>query len=251
MLKKSKIITNDSIAIIFVENAICMDSILHQIKIPINEKLYLKDPLTSTIGQKILNESINFINDLGFEKFTFKKLALSIATTEATIYRYFESKHKLLLYLINWYWSCIATRLLFETSNISDPILKLKKAIHLLTSIPNPQKENLLMNELLLKKIVINEASKVIQTKEVDSENKDGVFTIYKNVVDNVVNIMNEVAPTYKFPNMLVTSMIEGSNQQHFFAEHLPKLTNSDVENDFVELFYQELIFKTIQHDSV
>ncbi len=251
MLKKSKNITNDSIAIIFVENAICMDSILHQIKIPINEKLYLKDPLTSTIGQKILNESINFINDLGFEKFTFKKLALSIATTEATIYRYFESKHKLLLYLINWYWSCIATRLLFETSNISDPILKLQKAIHLLTSIPNPQKENLLMNELLLKKIVINEASKVIQTKEVDTENKDGVFTIYKNVVDNVVNIMNEVAPTYKFPNMLVTSMIEGSNQQHFFAEHLPKLTNSDVENDFVELFYQELIFKTIQHDNV
>lgn len=251
MLKKSKIITNDSIAIIFVENAICMDSILHQIKLPINEKLYLKDPLTSTIGKKILNESINFINDVGFEKFTFKKLALSITTTEATIYRYFESKHKLLLYLINWYWSCIATRLLFETSNISDPILKLQKAIHLLTAIPNPQKENLLMNELLLKKIVINEGSKVIQTKEVDSENKDGVFTIYKNVVDNVVNIMSEVAPSYKFPNMLVISMIEGSNQQHFFAEHLPKLTNSNVENDFVELFYQELIFKTIQHDSV
>lgn len=228
-----------------------MDAIFHQLKIPINEKLFLKDPSTSVIGQKILNESILFINEVGFEKFTFKKLALSIATSEATIYRYFESKHKLLLYLINWYWSCIATRLLFETSNISDPLLKLQKAIHILTTIPNPQKENILMNELLLKKLVINEASKVIQTKDVDSENKDGVFALYKNVVENVASIIMEIAPSYKFPNMLVTSMIEGSNQQHFFAEHLPKLTNSEVEKDFVELFYQELIFKTIQYDNV
>jgi AcrR family transcriptional regulator len=228
-----------------------MDAIFHQLKIPINEKLFLKDPSTSVIGQKILNESILFINEVGFEKFTFKKLALTIATTEATIYRYFESKHKLLLYLINWYWSCIATRLLFETSNISDPLLKLQKAIHILTTIPNPQKENILMNELLLKKLVINEASKVIQTKDVDSENKNGVFALYKNVVENVASIIIEIAPSYKFPNMLVTSMIEGSNQQHFFAEHLPKLTNSEVEKDFVELFYQELIFKTIQHDNV
>lgn len=228
-----------------------MDAIFHQLKIPINEKLFLKDPSTSVIGQKILNESILYINEVGFEKFTFKKLALTIATTEATIYRYFESKHKLLLYLINWYWSCIATRLLFETSNISDPLLKLQKAIHILTTIPNPQKENILMNELLLKKLVINEASKVIQTKDVDSENKNGVFALYKNVVENVASIIIEIAPSYKFPNMLVTSMIEGSNQQHFFAEHLPKLTNSEVEKDFVELFYQELIFKTIQHDNV
>ncbi|MEY4522342.1 MAG: hypothetical protein RIT10_1527 [Bacteroidota bacterium] len=228
-----------------------MDAIFHQLKIPINEKLFLKDPSTSVIGQKILNESILFINEVGFEKFTFKKLALSIATTEATIYRYFESKHKLLLYLINWYWSCIATRLLFETSNISDSLLKLQKAIHILTTIPNPQKENILMNEILLKKLVINEASKVIQTKDVDSENKNGVFALYKNVVENVARIIIEIAPSYKFPNMLVTSMIEGSNQQHFFAEHLPKLTNSEVEKDFVELFYQELIFKTIQHDNV
>jgi hypothetical protein len=107
------------------------------------------------------------------------------------------------------------------------------------------------MNEFLLKKIVINEASKVIQTKEVDNENKDGVFTLYKNVVFTVANMINEVSPDYRFPNMLVTSMIEGSNQQHFFAEHLPRLTNAEVEKDFVEVFYQELIFKTIQNDTI
>lgn len=226
-----------------------MDSIFQQIRLPINEKLFLKDPSTSEIGNNILKESILLMNEIGIEKFTFKKLALLINSTEATIYRYFESKHKLLLYLINWYWSCIATRLLFDTTNIQDSKIKLRRAIHILTAFPDLLEESVVGNELILKEIIINESAKVIHTKAVDEENKDGVFSVYKNVVDSVAKIINEVAPDYKFPNMLVTSMIEGSNQQRFFAKHLPKLTNSEPNVDNVEQFYQELIFKTIQND--
>lgn len=225
-----------------------MQSFFQNIKLPINEKLYLKDPQSSEIGNKILNESIDLINEIGFEKFTFKKLATKISTTEASIYRYFESKHKLLLYLINWYWSCIATRMLFETSNIQDPILRLKKAIHILTALPNPQAEQVLANEIYLKEIVINEAWKAFLTKEIDSENKDGVFSVYKTVVNDVVQMIQTINPNYLYPNMLVTTVIEGSNQQRFFGQHLPKLTNSSSEVDFVEQFYQDMIFKAIQH---
>ncbi|MEN9999242.1 MAG: hypothetical protein RI922_2232 [Bacteroidota bacterium] len=225
-----------------------MESFLQYIKLPINEKLYLKDPQSSEIGNKILNESIVLINEIGFEKFTFKKLAIHISTTEASIYRYFESKHKLLLYLNNWYWSCIATRLLFETSNIQDAVLRLQKAIHVLTALPNPETEHVLPNEISLKEVVINEASKVFLTKEVDTENKDGVFSVYKTVVNNVVEMIQAINPEYPFPNMLVTTVIEGSNQQRFFAQHLPKLTNSSATADLVEQFYQDLIFKAIQH---
>lgn len=225
-----------------------MQSFFQNIKLPINEKLYLKDPQSSEIGNKILNESIELINEIGFEKFTFKKLAIKISTTEASIYRYFESKHKLLLYLINWYWSCIATRLLFETSNIQDPFVRLQKAIHLLTALPNPKADQILANEIFLKEIVINEASKAFLTKEIDSENKDGVFSVYKSVVNDVVEMIQSINPKYPYPNMLVTTMIEGSNQQRFFSQHLPKLTNSSSEEDFVEQFYQDMIFKAIQH---
>ncbi len=225
-----------------------MQSFFQNIKLPINEKLYLKDPQSSEIGDKILNESIELIIEMGFEKFTFKKLATRISTTEASIYRYFESKHKLLLYLINWYWSCIATRMLFETSNIQDPILRLKKAIHILTALPNPQAEQVLANEIYLKEIVINEAWKAFLTKEIDSENKDGVFSVYKSVVNDVVQMIQTINPNYLYPNMLVTTVIEGSNQQRFFGQHLPKLTNSSSEVDFVEQFYQDMIFKAIQH---
>ncbi len=225
-----------------------MQSFFQNIKLPINDKLYLKDPQSSEIGNKILNESIELINEIGFEKFTFKKLASKISTTEASIYRYFESKHKLLLYLINWYWSCIATRLLFETSNISDSVLRLKKAIHILTAIPNPQAEQVLANEIYLKEIIINEAWKAFLTKDIDSENKDGVFSVYKSVVNNVVQMIKTINPDYPYPNMLVTTVIEGSNQQRYFGQHLPKLTNSSTDSDIVEQFYQDMIFKAIQH---
>ena len=37
------------------------------------------------------------------EEFTFRKLAQKINTTEASVYRYFENKHRLLIYILAWY----------------------------------------------------------------------------------------------------------------------------------------------------
>jgi hypothetical protein len=224
-----------------------MNQALNHISISINSELYLKDPHTSTLGISMLGGAIVLIDKLGFELFTFKKLANQINTTEASIYRYFENKHKLLLYLTNWYWGGIATRLLFETNNISNPNERLKKAIHILTSFPDPNKDSLFKDEQILKRIVINEAIKGVITKEVDQDNQVGIFSIYKDVVNSVVDIVVEINPKYPFPNMLVSSMIEGSNQQRFFAEHLPRLTNSRKEEDLVEDFYMDLVFKTIK----
>jgi AcrR family transcriptional regulator len=223
-----------------------MQDILANIKIPVNENLYLKDPSTSELGIKIIDGSIELMSQLGFERFTFKKLAIEIQTTEASVYRYFESKHKLLLYLINWYWGCLATRIALETKNIENPIVKLRKTIHILTAMPNPEIDSLISNELALKEIIINESSKALITKDVDEENKVGVFSVYKALVANVAQIMNEVNPVYPYPNMLASSMIEGSNQQRFFAMHLPRLTNVHQNEDFVESFYENLIFKTL-----
>ncbi len=236
----------NSITIIFAQITF-MNPALTTFSISINSKLYLKNPLTSPLGNSILEGAIIMINKLGFEHFTFKKLANEIKTTEASIYRYFENKHKLLLYLTNWYWGGIATRLLFETNNISDPKERLKKAIHILTSFPDPTKDSLFKDEQILKRIVINEAIKAVITKEVDHENQKGIFSIYKDVVNSVAEIILEINPDYPCSNMLVSSMIEGSNQQRFFAEHLPRLTNSRKEADLVEEFYMDLVFKTIK----
>ena len=82
-----------------------MQNILSNIIISVNDKLYVKNPETSELGKKIIEQSILLIDEIGFENFTFKKLGEKINSNESSIYRYFESKHKLLLYLSSWYFS--------------------------------------------------------------------------------------------------------------------------------------------------
>ena len=76
-----------------------------QLKFRMNEQLFLRNPEESDLGRRIVSASIKMIGELGFEAFTFKKLATQIETTEASVYRYFENKHRLLVYLVTWYWS--------------------------------------------------------------------------------------------------------------------------------------------------
>jgi AcrR family transcriptional regulator len=95
-----------------------MQQILSNIKITINEKLYVKDPETSELGRNILKNSIELIDKIGFEAFTFKKLGEQIQSNESSIYRYFENKHKLLMYLSSWYWSWMEYRLLLSLIHI-------------------------------------------------------------------------------------------------------------------------------------
>lgn len=223
-----------------------MNNFLEKVNITISTHLYLKDPNSSDLGQKIIRESINMIYEMGFEMFNFKKLAQKIQTTEASVYRYFESKHSLLLYLINWYWGIIEYRLIIESTNISNPKERLIRMIHALTSIPNPDNEFVFSQELKLKRVVINEAAKAFLTKEVDKENNAGAYKVYKSIVARVVNVISEVSPNYPFPAMLVSMLIEGSNQQRFFGEHLPHLTNILPEKDAFEDFALDLVTKTL-----
>ncbi|MGK0414670.1 MAG: AcrR family transcriptional regulator, partial [Polaribacter sp.] len=76
-----------------------MKSLLSILKISVPDKIYIKDPETSDLGKRIIENSILLIYEIGFESFTFKKLGKKIGSNESSIYRYFESKHKLLLYL--------------------------------------------------------------------------------------------------------------------------------------------------------
>ena len=84
-----------------------MEDFLSNITLKVNEHVYLKDPESSKLGKKIIQGSITLIEEFGFEAFTFKKLANHINSTEASIYRYFENKTKILLYITVWYWSWI------------------------------------------------------------------------------------------------------------------------------------------------
>ena len=222
-----------------------MNTVIANFKIQINDKIYVKDPETSDLGRKILEQSIILIDEIGFDNFTFKKLGEKIGSNESSIYRYFENKHKLLVYLSSWYWSWMEYKLVFATANITDPKEKLKKAITIVTEKVSDDSSTVYINESILNKIIIAEFTKTLHTKEIDLENKEGFFLIYKRVISRIIAFVNEVNPEYQFAKSLISSIVEGSLHQYFLKEHLKSITDCDDEISPTN-FYVNLIETTL-----
>lgn len=222
-----------------------MQSILSNINIAVNDKLYVKNPETSDLGKKIIEYSILLIDEIGFENFTFKKLGEKINSNESSIYRYFESKHKLMLYLSSWYWGWIEYKLVFATSNVTEPMVKLKKAITVVTEKVEDDQNTLHINESILNRIIIQEFTKTLLTKEVDEENKTGFFMVYKRIINRIIEIIGEAKPDYAYAKSLASSIVEGALHQHFLKDHLKTITNCDDTNSVTD-FYIDLVEKTL-----
>ena len=208
-----------------------------KIKMSLNSGLYLREPQDSTLGRKIIKHSILMINELGFEAFTFKKLAQEINSTEASVYRYFENKHLLLLFLVSWYWEWVSYLIQINTMNIADPKKKLRVIIHSIVSasMENPSVDY--VNESILHDVVISEGWKAYHTKEVDKENAKGFFVSYKSLATSVSKVISEINPDFKYPFALATNLFEMSNNHIYFAKHLPRLTDVTIkEDDFDEV---------------
>lgn len=223
-----------------------MQDLLANIKIQVNPKTYVKDPETSDLGKKIIQNSILLIDEIGFEEFTFKKLGEKIGSNESSIYRYFENKHKLLVYLSSWYWAWIEYRLVFSTNNVENKIEKLKKAIAIVTETIEDDSKTEHINEAVLNKIIIEEFTKTLHNKHVDAENKEGFFLIYKQVNYRIEKMIQDIKPDYPYSKSLVSSIIEGALHQHFLKNHLKTITNCN-ENVSASDFYVHLIEKLLK----
>lgn len=222
-----------------------MKHLLSNLKIEINNKIYLKNPESSDLGKRIIEHSIKLIDEIGFDDFTFKKLGVIIGSNESSIYRYFDGKHKLLLYLTSWYWTWLEYQLVFSTTNMSNSNEKLEKAIDILTRTIESDSTFAHIDEVALNRVVINENSKSYLTKEVDQENKDGYFSIYKRLVIRLHDIILEVDPNYKFPHSLASTVIEGALHQHFLKVHFKSITNCD-DNVLPTDYFKHLIFNAL-----
>lgn len=218
------------------------------VHIKMNEELYLRNPEGSELGKKIIQYSIQMINKNGFEAFTFKKLADEISSTEASVYRYFENKHRLLIYIVAWYWSWLEFQISYETNNIVDPTLKLKKIIKLLASTVEDDDTTIYINESLLHQIVISEGSKVYLTKHVGEDNKHHFFKPYKQLCAAIGSIISECNPDYKYPRSLATTIIETAHFHNYFMVHLPLLTDFGENKNEAEIvsFLESVVFSSL-----
>ena len=220
----------------------------YSLSFKVNEHIYLRDPEGTELGKQIIKHAIELIYEIGFKHFTFKKLALEMNTTEASIYRYFTNKHRLLLYILNWYWSYMEYLVVFQLQPLANSQAKLERLVALLTH-PLPESEGQSdYNKNYLHQIVITESSKVYLVKEVKEINEEAVFKPYKDLCARISELIQSHNPAYGFPHSLSSTLIETAHSQLFFSQHLPKLTDAGKGNktEFVARYLTDLVFKSL-----
>lgn len=217
------------------------------LKFNLNTRLFLKNPEESELGRKILERSIVLIHKLGFEEFTFKKLAAGIGTTEAGVYRYFENKHKLLIYLFDWYWSWQEYRITLSTKRLSKPEEKIKRAIRLLTLELSEDVPTSHVNKGLLYEIVTAEGAKAYLTKNVTEYNNVKLFKPYKDLCSLLAGFIKECNSKYAYPRSLATTVVEVAHTQKYYARHLPSLTDFPKDEERLPSFLESLIFSALK----
>jgi AcrR family transcriptional regulator len=220
-----------------------------QLKINMNPKLYLRDPEQSALGKSIIQNSIGMIHDMGFEDFTFKKLATKIGTTEASIYRYFENKHRLLTYLIAWFWTWMEYQIVYHTNNVAPSQEKIRIIIRLLTSQLKDEFTFEHIDKSQLYQIAVTEGSKPYLTKNVTQDNTNRLFKPYKDLCARIATIFTEHNPNYAYPRSLSSTLLEMAHYQQYFKHHLPSLTDfgNDVDDSRIHLFLEQLVFSSLE----
>ena len=220
------------------------------LRIELNDKLFLRDPQDTDLGRRLVAESIRLIDEIGFEQFTFKKLALRIESTEASLYRYFENKHRLLVYLVSWHWAWLGYQIRFHTHNVPDARERLRLTLSILTRAHRDDPSTTQLDEAALYRIVVSEASKSYLTKEVDEDNQAGLFREYKRLAAGIVAVVQEIKPAYPYPHALVSTLLETARKQLFFAHHLPSLTDAPVAGaeDALYSFLEHVAFAALDH---
>lgn len=219
----------------------------------LSDKLYLRDPQDTDLGRRIIKHSIALIDQLGFEHFTFRKLADEIASAEASVYRYFENKHRLLHYLAAWYWNWLDYRIELATSSIEDPSERLRSSIKVITEPRKADPSFEFVNEEALHRIVIAEIEKTYLTKWVDNDNHDGFFGGFKALCKKVAGQMIDINPSYAYSHSLASTILLASHQQLFFVDHLPSLTdlhseeNNEIRHAKLRGFVESVVFGSLQ----
>ncbi len=218
------------------------------ISFSVNKQLFKKNPEESTIGREIISNSIELIHTMGIDAFTFKKLAVKIGHTEATIYRYFENKQMLLLYIVNWYWLYIDFLIEFKIQNLKEPKQKIEEIITILSQNLSETKLTSFYDLGAIFQIINREGNKVYLHTEVKEINKIQLYKPYKDLCKKIASIFRSYNLDYSYSHSLASTLIEISHLQIYFAENLPSLTDVNEKNKhkYTHSFLSDLIFKSL-----
>lgn len=224
-----------------------MQKLLGHVAIKIDPQLHVKDPLTSSVGQEIIRQSVALISSDGLEAFTFKKLASELGSTESTIYRYFKNKQQLMMYLASWYWSMLEWKVVFATANVGLSKEKLDKALLVLSAPVNGNNETDFFNEHKMHGIVVSESFKAFVVKNLLKKERVGYFSAYSNLCIRIADIVLENKKSYKYPKALAATLIEAAHYQIFLQSKLPELTDLPKGDNHLYTMLHHLAFTALE----
>ena len=136
-----------------------------------------------------------------------------------------------LVFVCNLYWQWLEEAIRDLSYAKLSHYQRLEKAIELIVSPTKNGKEyDLPLNALI--NVIVDEGPKVYLTKDVDEENRQGVYLAYKTLCSTLAQFMLNVNPSYPFSHSMATTIIEAAHDQKFFSTHLPRLTDIDQNDD-------------------
>jgi len=198
----------------------------------INSDIFLKNPMDSDLGKKIICSSVKMIDEIGFEKFNFKKLGNEIQSTEASIYRYFSNKNRVLIYMSAWYWEFLLYQINVNTQDIEDPKKKLEIAIKVLVNIPSMAQKYSYLDLTTMQRIINEQFYKIVRTKKISVQNDSGFFESYKRLCSALASLFNEIDGSFKYPMTMATTVVEMSINNTYCCSNLPSLTEIKCGDD-------------------
>ena len=68
------------------------------------------------------------------------------------------------------------------------------------------------------------------------------MFEAHTQLVERVSNMVLAINPAFPYAHMLISSVIEAANKQHYFAEHLPSLTNTTMNGPKIPDFFVRVV---------
>ena len=197
-----------------------------------SKNLFVKDPLSSVLGQKLLKESARMLGEDGFDAFTLKKLAQNLQTTESSVYRYFDNKHRLLVYQINLYWGWLNQQVDLKCCQAGlSGKEALEKAFEIMCFPEAHSWPSDGVSFECMHKILTHQSVKAYFSEHVDHENQDGAHRALKSLVKLMSEWLYEEAPDFEFPKSLISTLLASVMIQPFYAEHLPSLTELPAPN--------------------
>jgi AcrR family transcriptional regulator len=217
------------------------------ISFDIDPSLYLRSPEETALGKKIVSESILMIDEEGYDAFTFRKLAVRIESTEASVYRYFKNKHQLLCYLVSWYWTWLEYFIQFRTNNIGDPKRKLELAITALLESDKDDPAVTHIDESVLHRVVIAESARVYMPRPNEITDYKGILHGYNLMCSRLVEFIKGIDPKYKYGRELVDTLLSTSHNRIFTMYQSSDRKAKRKDQRSIEVFLNHLVFTSLE----